>query len=94
MKALKGEASAALNRDLLTSMSDRKKKSLQFRMRRRDLKLRHSGNAFNVREVQKNSNRQSAALQRKRDGNGKFLNVPIYPKKVETNEKKTCQIFA
>jgi len=55
--------------------------------------MRQQGTPFNKRDSQKNSNRQSAALQRKRDGNGKFLNIPIYPrsgKKAST----ACQIFS
>ena len=76
-------------------MSSRKLKSLSFRLKRRELKMRHSGTPFNKREGQKNSNRQSAALKRKRDGNGKFLNIPIYPKaESKKNDQKTCQIFA
>lgn len=52
--------------------------------------MRQLGTPFNKRESLKNTNRQTAALQRKRDGNGKFLNIPIFPRK----ETKTCQIFA
>lgn len=91
MNLLKDESTAATSQ---IDVSERKKKSLKFRMRRRELKLRHCGNPFSKREGQKNSNRQSAALARKRDGNGKFLNIPIYPKKVETRQEKVCQIFA
>jgi hypothetical protein len=34
------------------------------------------GNPFNVREENKNSNRVKAALNRKRDDTGKFLDGP------------------
>jgi hypothetical protein len=77
----------------ILGVSARKLKSLKFRVRRRDLKVRQSGTPFNVRESLKNTNRRTAALQRKRDGNGKFLNIPIYPKKV-AHSSKQCQIFA
>ena len=66
---------------IILGISNRKLKSLKFRLRRRELKMVQCGTPFNRRDVQKNSNRQTAALQRKRDGNGKFLNIPIYPPK-------------
>lgn len=75
---------------MVVGVSTRKLKSLNFRLKRRDLKMRQLGTPFNKRESLKNTNRQTAALQRKRDGNGKFLNIPIFPRK----ETKTCQIFA
>lgn len=72
---------------LVLGLTSRKFKSLKFRLRRREIKMVQSGTPFNKRDCLKNTNRQTAALQRKRDGNGKFLNIPIYPKK-QTNESK------
>jgi len=65
----------------ILGVSPRKLKSLKFRVRRRDLKMLQSGTPFNKRSCLKNMNRQTAALKRKRDDNGKFLDIPIYPKK-------------
>ena len=65
----------------LIGVAPRKLKSLMFRVKRRALKMQQSGTPFNRRDNLKNSNRSKAALQRKRDGNGKFLDIPIYPKK-------------
>lgn len=70
-------------------VSKRKLKSLQFRLQRRALKIAQVGCPFNKRDTLKNANRSSAALARKRDDNGKFLNVPIHPK----TKPKECQIF-
>lgn len=84
LKALKKSPQAPV----VVGVSSRKLKSLKFRLRRRDLKMRQLGSPFNKRESLKNTNRQTAALQRKRDGNGKFLNIPIYPR----SDTKTCQI--
>lgn len=77
---------------MILGVTPRKLKSLKFRLRRRELKIVQSGTPFFKRDSQKNTNRQTAALQRKRDGNGKFLNIPIYPKK-QTRDRTTCQIF-
>ena len=77
---------------MILGVTHRKLKSLKFRLRRRELKIVQSGTPFFKRDSQKNTNRQTAALQRKRDGNGKFLNIPIYPKK-QTRDRTTCQIF-
>ena len=76
-------------------VSTRKLRSLKFRLRRREIKMMQSGTPFNTREVVKNTNRQSAALARKRDNNGKFLNIPIYPDRHTNTVKsgKECQIF-
>ena len=76
LQTLKRAASSAT----ILGVSKRKLKSLRFRLRRRSLKMSQLGTPFNKREIAKNSNRQSAALARKRDVSGKFLNVPIYPK--------------
>lgn len=84
MTALKNKAESVH----LLGLPARKLKSLKFRLRRREIKVLLSGTPFNKRESLKNSNRQTAALQRKRDGNGKFLNVPIFPKKQATSENK------
>jgi len=73
-------------------VSKRKLKSLRFRLRRRSLKIAQMGCPFNKRESFKNVNRQSAAFARKRDDNGKFLNVPIRPK-TKASKPKQCQIF-
>ena len=74
---------------LILGVTPRKLKSLKFRLRRRELKIVQSGTPFYRRDCQKNTNRQTAALQRKRDGNGKFLNIPIYPKK-QTKDRTKC----
>ena len=55
---------------------NRLKKSLSFRAKRRDLKSKLFGNPFNVRSETKNVNRQVAAIKRKRDDAGKFLDGP------------------
>ena len=88
IEALKSTTSTPL----ILGVTPRKLKSLKFRLRRRELKIVQSGTPFFKRDSQKNTNRQTAALQRKRDGNGKFLNIPIYPKK-QTRDRTTCQIF-
>jgi hypothetical protein len=54
----------------------RMRKSLCFRAKRREQKLKHFGSAFNVRSEAKNINRQVAAIKRKRDDAGKFLDGP------------------
>lgn len=54
----------------------RMRKSLCFRAKRRELKLKQFGSAFNVRSDAKNANRQFAAIKRKRDDTGKFLDGP------------------
>jgi hypothetical protein len=77
---------------LILGVSKRKLKSLEFRLRRREIKIGQNGTPFNKRAVIKNTNRQTAALARKRDGNGKFLDVPIYPKSKPSLHKQ-CQIF-
>ncbi len=77
----------------LLGVTPRKLKSLNFRAKRRHLKMLQSGTPFNRRDNLKNSNRSKAALQRKRDGNGKFLDIPIYPKK-QVQDKQQCKIFA
>ena len=74
--------------DLILGVSKRKLKSLQFRLRRRDIKMSQNGTPFNRRATIKNTNRQTAALARKRDGNGKFLDVPIYSKADKINHKQ------
>ena len=77
---------------LILGVTPRKLKSLKFRLKRRELKIVQSGTPFYRRDCQKNTNRQTAALQRKRDGNGKFLNIPIYPKK-QSRDRTKCQLF-
>jgi hypothetical protein len=47
-----------------------------FRLRRRDLKMQLHGVPFTLRESAKNPMRQMAALNRKRDITGKFLDGP------------------
>jgi hypothetical protein len=54
----------------------RLRKSLSFRAKRREQKLKQFGNPFNVRVEAKNVNRQVAAIKRKRDEGGKFLDGP------------------
>jgi hypothetical protein len=58
------------------NVSKRKLKSLKFRSRRRALNMEEYGLLFKPRDFQKNSNRQKAALNRKRDDLGKFLDGP------------------
>ena len=65
----------------VVGVSQRKLKSLKFRLRRRTLKTAQNGCPFNKRApLKKNANRSNAALSRKRDDNGKFLNIPIQSK--------------
>jgi hypothetical protein len=45
-------------------------------LRRRKVNLVQFGNPFQRRDALKNQNRQTAALNRKRDENGKFLFGP------------------
>jgi hypothetical protein len=54
----------------------RKQKSHRFRLKRRELKMKLYGSKFNVRDGIKNPMRQIAALKRKRNENGKFLDGP------------------
>jgi hypothetical protein len=54
----------------------RKQKSHSFRLKRRELKMKLYGSKFNVRDGIKNPMRQIAALKRKRNENGKFLDGP------------------
>jgi hypothetical protein len=54
----------------------RKQKSHRFRVKRRELKMKLHGSAFNVRDGIKNPMRQIAALKRKRNDQGKFLDGP------------------
>ena len=83
---------AAENPERALGVSKRKFKSLRFRLRRRAIKIAQIGCPFNKRESNKNANRQNAALARKRDDNGKFLNIPIRPKS-KASKPKLCQIF-
>ena len=76
LSALRGSE----NPERVLGVSKRKLKSLRFRLRRRAIKTVQMGCPFNIRDSNKNAKRQSAALARKRDDNGKFLNVPIHPK--------------
>ena len=62
-------------------------RSLKFRAKRRTLKTKLSGHPFTMRESVKNLNRSTAALKRKRDIEGKFLDVPI------STREHQCQIF-
>ena len=84
LASLAEPASAATTIPLLNLLQERKVKSLRFRLRRREQRTKEAGAPFNKRDAHKNVNRQAAALKRKRDGNGKFLNVPIYPRAKQT----------
>ena len=66
---------------------NRKLRSLKFRAKRRAFKMRLSGDPFKWRNYVKNSNRQTAALKRQRDQDGKFVDAPI------ADKGKSCQIF-
>ena len=54
----------------------RSQKSLKFRLRRRDQKLKLYGSEFATRDSAKNPMRQIAAKIRKRNAAGKFLDGP------------------
>lgn len=54
----------------------RNEKTVRFLVKRRELKMKLTGHPFTTRTFEKNSNRQKAALNRKRDNTGKFLDGP------------------
>ena len=65
------------------NMKRRKLQSLKFRLRRRAKRFNENGDPFFKRDGVKNSNRQVAAKNRKRDENGKFLDGIRMVKKPE-----------
>lgn len=80
---LQSEADPVMHNDTIQLFADirvkqiqRLRKSLHFRAKRRDQKLKQFGNQFNVRSDTKNVKRQVAAIKRKRDETGKFLDGP------------------
>jgi hypothetical protein len=73
-----------LRKELRKDKSNRRKeKSSSFRVKRRELKMKLHGSVFNVRDGAKNPMRQIAALKRKRNDYGKFLNLPIFDGGIE-----------
>ena len=72
------DESKVSSQELRAILPYRKLKSLSFRVKRRDLKIKLRGTPFASRPpAAKNANRSKAALRRTRDQDGKFLDVPI-----------------